>query len=142
MGQSQGSAFDTSYIDSLTKQVEGISVCSELQDFINDAMSDLKKQLSAVEDQIKALEPIAELLENPAAELPKIVAWIGNFIEGVLKPMYQPVVTMAEQIEQTAEAITKLEAAVVSKASEIGSCVINLPSNAVNDLTGSGSGDA
>ena len=136
MGQSQGGIFDTAYIDSLTKQVEGISVCSELQDFIDDAIGDLKKQLSAVEDQIKALEPIAELLENPAAELPKIVSWIGNLIEGVLKPMYQPVITMATQIEQTAEAITKLEAAVATKAEEIGSCIIDLPSQAITDVTG------
>jgi len=141
MGQPQGSSFDAAYIDSLTKQVEGISVCSELQEFMSDVVADLNRQLDALKAQMEALAPIAKLLENPAAELPKIASWIGDFIEGVLKPMYQPHVTMASQIEQTIAAVSKLEAAVVAKAEEIGSCAVTMPSlNQTTSSVQSGSG--
>lgn len=128
MSNPQGSTFDTAYIDSLTKQVEGISVCEDLQKFSSEVMADVQAQLSAMEKQLEALSPIADLLTAPGADLEKIVTWISDFISGVLKPMYQPYVTITAQIAQTTAAVARLETAIENKAAEITSCAVSIPS--------------
>lgn len=124
----QGSQiFDTQTIDNLVKRIDGIDICRDLQDAVDSVFADLNGQIKAVEEQMAFIKPIVELLENPAAEIPKIIEWIGKFIETVLKPMYQPYLTMAEQVEAYAEAVARLTTAVTNAAARIGSCSITLP---------------
>lgn len=127
--------FDTSYIDSLTDQVNQIDVCADLQAFENRVMAEIQAQISSVESQMAFLEPIVEILENPAAALDKIVEWIGKFIDHVLKPIYQPYLTMVTQIEQAVQAVANLTAAIENAASRIGSCVVSAPGLVLSDAT-------
>lgn len=121
----QGSEiFNTAYIDSLVKKINAIDLCSDLQAFEKEVMKEIQGQLNVLEKQLSALSPIADLLESPSADLAKIVTWISDFIDGVLKPMYQPVVTMTEQVVQYTEAVARLTAAIEAAATRIGECAI------------------
>lgn len=134
----QGSQiFDTSYINSLTDQVNQIDICADLQAFEQRVMSEIQAQISAVEAQMAFLEPIVEILQNPEAALDKIVEWIGKFIESVLKPIYQPYLTMVSQIEQAVQAVANLTAAIENAANRIGSCVVSAPGLILSDATNS-----
>lgn len=127
MTAQRSQVFDTQTIDNLVKRIDGIDICKDLQDAVDSVFADLNDQIKAVEEQMAFIKPIVELLENPAAEIPKIIEWIGKFIETVLKPMYQPYLTMAKQVDAYAEAIARLTAAVTNAAARIGSCSITLP---------------
>ncbi|GAN90958.1 hypothetical protein Gbfr_022_002 [Gluconobacter frateurii M-2] len=132
---SQGSdSFDSKYIESLTDRIKKIDSCGELKRLAEEVLPSFQSQVSAVESQIAALKPIVELLENPAAELPKILSWIEKFIEAVLKPAYQPVITMEKQLVEAAEAYARLIAAFAEAAARIGECVVEAPALIVSEV--------
>lgn len=132
----QGSEiFNTAYIDSLVKKIDAIDLCSDLQKFEKEVMMEIQGQLNVLEKQLSALSPIADLLESPSVDLAKIVTWISDFIDGVLKPMYQPVVTMTEQVIQYTEAVARLTTAIEGAATRIGACVITTTEVTVPTVT-------
>lgn len=126
---------DTSYIDNLVKQINEIDVCSDLQRIVSEAMASIQAQLDAIEDQVAFIKPILKILTNPGAALQEIVTWISDFIDSVLKPMYQPYLTMVAQVEATVEAIAAIPVAVAQAAERIGECVVELPSIVVSQVS-------
>lgn len=113
-------------INDLADQIERVDECAVLRKLAKEAIEELNKQLDSVNSQMQILKPIADLLENPAADLVKIASWIGDFINGVLKPMYEPVIELEKQVVELTEAIARITLAVESKASELPSCILSL----------------
>jgi len=122
----QGSGvINTAYLDSLDKQVDSISSCSELQQFAASSLASLQAQLTAINAQIAALAPIQALL-NPPTSPGEAISWIGNYIEHVLTPMYQPSVTSAEQLAALTSRIASLSQKIVSKATSFSQCTVTV----------------
>ncbi|MBN3866459.1 hypothetical protein [Gluconobacter kondonii] len=135
MNAQGSSVFDTTYIDTLTDRINKLDACSDLKKLADEALASFQAQINAIEDEMAALKPIAQLLENPAADLAKIATWISDFIEGVLKPTYQPYITMEQQIAAAVTAYAKLLAAIEQAAERIGACVVEAPALVVSDVT-------
>lgn len=137
MSNPQGSEiFDVEYINNLTKQLDNIDVCKDLQDFMASVMKKIQDQVNGLEEQLAWIKPLAELIIHPEAALQEILNWIIKVIENFFKPMLQPAITMAKQIEACIEAVAKLTAAAENAAQRIGSCVLSLPALAVSDVSG------
>lgn len=133
MSNPQGSQiFDTASIDNLTKQLDNIDACSDLQDFMTRVMKDIQDQVNGIEGQMAWVKPLMELLTAPEADLQKIVTWISQFISAYLKPMVAPYVTYAAQLEQCSTAVQKLTTAAENAAERIGSCALSVPALSTN----------
>jgi hypothetical protein len=127
MGYPQGSAnLNPHYFDDLIDQINRISLCAELQEVVNTVMADLQAEKNAIEAQIEALLPIAELLSLPT-DLGSVISWIGNLVNSVIKPIYQPYLTYAEQLIAFATQIARLISAIEAAAARLESCSITIP---------------
>ena len=114
------------YIQQLTAEINSIDACAELQMLANEAMATIQGEINQIEDELASLVPIKVLLTIPGASLSAIVNWIGNFINGVLVPIYAPFLKYEMQLLQTVRDIAALTQALEAAASRITHCSLSI----------------
>lgn len=116
---------DSSFFSALRARIDAVETCPDLQDAAATAAS-----LAGVQQDIAArlaeLQPVLALLTAPDANLLKIVTWIKDYIDAVLKPYVRPIEIYAAQLVTIAAEAAALSAAIGAKAAEIGDCEISL----------------
>ena len=123
----QGSTLlNTEYFDNLIETANNIQTCAELQLVANEAMASLGAVKEALNDEIAKLAPILALLTAPGVNLGQVVTWITNFIDGVLRPMYEPYITYEAQLILLTAKIAELTAALNDAAARIPHCTIHI----------------
>ncbi|KXV35900.1 hypothetical protein AD940_01095 [Gluconobacter thailandicus] len=119
-------AFNPEIISAAKVQILAAETCDEIQKIKGEVLDALQDQLDGLNEQLAVVKPILELLENPAAELPKIISWIEKFITHFLKPYVKPIETAVQDMAAMAKAISDLESALVQAASKIENCTLDL----------------
>ena len=123
----QGSTLvDTQYFANLTARINGINVCSELQTVVDEAYASIQAQISAIENQVALLLPIAALLEIPT-DLASALSWIEKMVNGLIKPLYVPYATYVAQLAQLIEVTAALAVAIENAAARLKNCSITVP---------------
>ena len=124
--QQQGTAAtNPDFITNLTEQINGISICSELQELSDEVMQEIKFQLSGINLELDKLLPIHALL-SPPTDLGSILSWINNLISSVITPLYKPYLTYIQQLTSLASELSTLVSAIEAAAARIGSCSISM----------------
>lgn len=118
----------TPFIDNMVKQIDSIDICDDLKKFAAQAMDAVNDLIKSIGDQLDFLGPLADLLSSPAANPAEIVKWITNFIDKVLKPLYEPFLKLQAQLIELTQDALAIPAAVERAMERIGNCVVSLPS--------------
>lgn len=123
----QGSSIiNTSQYESMTKRIESVNSCEQLQQVSADIMASLNAETAAITAQVAKLQALADLLTaptNPEA----VITWIKDLIDNLIAPLAKPAITYPTQTAARVVAITDLIDAINKKASEFQECSITLP---------------
>jgi len=131
----QGSLpFNAETFERLADQISAVQSCAELQALTDEAMQSANALLAGIGAQMAALQPMMALLSPPSVNPAQIVTWITSFISTFLQPYVKPMLVLPLQIAQITAAIAKLQNAIDSAASRIGSCSIEMPPVTVPEL--------
>lgn len=123
----QGSGIiNTSQYESMTKRIESVKSCEQLQQVGADIMASLNAETAAITAQFDKVFPLVALLTAPTDPV-KVIEWIQGLIENLIKPLAKPAITYPTQIAARTVAITDLIDAINKKASEFQECSITLP---------------
>lgn len=130
--QPQGSSpSNPDFFQSLTARINAVDTCAELQSLVASAFASLQAEQSAITAQLAALQPIINLIEHPGASPAALASWIGNFIDGFLKPYVGPTLTYVQVIEKRIAEIAALTEAIEAAAARITSCAVSVPALAM-----------
>ncbi|MCC7632574.1 hypothetical protein [Stenotrophomonas rhizophila] len=131
----QGSLpFNAETFERLADQINAVQSCAELQALTDEAMQSANALLAGIGAQMSALQPMLALLSPPGVNPAQIVTWITDFITAFLQPYVKPMLVLPLQIAQITAAIAKLQAAIESASSRIGSCSIEMPTITMPEL--------
>ena len=117
---------NTAYVDSLIKRIDATESPAELQKLVDGGAKSLSPVKTSIAQQKTKYAAMAALATPPTSPT-AAVTWIANYIEGVLKPMMAPSITLpAQEIQLTAK-IAELTAAVERAQKRIPNCSVKLP---------------
>ncbi|HEX8583052.1 MAG TPA: hypothetical protein VF680_01415 [Allosphingosinicella sp.] len=120
---------DAKFFTAARARIDAVTTCPDLQD-----AAAMLGSIAGVQGDIAArladLQPVLALLAAPDANLAKIVTWITDYINAVLKPYVRPIELYAAQLAALAAEAAMLEAAIGAKAAAIGNCEIALQGDA------------
>ena len=123
----QGSSIiNTSQYESMTKRIESVKSCEQLQQVGADIIASLNAETAAITAQYTKALALIDLLTaptNPQA----VIDWIKGLIDNLIAPLAKPAITYPTQIAARAVAVADLIAAINKKASEFQECSITLP---------------
>lgn len=123
----QGSGIiNTSQYESMTKRIESVNSCEQLQQVGADIMASLNAETAAITAQYTKALALAGLLTAPTTPS-EVIEWIQGLITNLITPLAKPAITYPTQIVARTVAITDLIAAINKKASEFQECSITLP---------------
>ena len=123
----QGSGIiNTSQYESMTKRIESVKSCEQLQQVGADIMASLNAETAAITAQFEKVAPQIALLTAPTDPV-EVIEWIQGLIENLIAPLAKPAITYPTQIAARVVAITDLVDAINKKASEFQECSITLP---------------
>lgn len=123
----QGSSIiNTSQYESMTKRIESVNSCEQLQQVGADIMASLNAETAAITAQYTKALALAGLLTAPTTPS-EVIEWIQGLITNLITPLAKPAITYPTQIAARAVAITDLIDAINKKASEFQECSITLP---------------
>ena len=111
------------YINSLKEQVENCESCDELQQASEAVLATLNAQLSAITDQIAALEPMLAILDLPTDPM-AILGWASNLIDTLVKPMIAPIAEYQLQLVELSTSITDMIATIQAQSVKFPSCSV------------------
>lgn len=124
----QGSSIiNTSQYDSMTKRVESVTSCEQLNSVGTEILDSLKAETDAITDQLDKVAPLIALLTAPT-DPAEVIEWIKGLIDNLITPLAKPAITLPLQITARTAAITELVNAINKKASEFQECTLTLPS--------------
>lgn len=130
------SSINTAYFDHLVAQLNSIGDCAELNREAHKAADYVLGQEAQLKQLLQDLAPFLELIEDPAAELPKIVEWIKKFIAASISPKVAAYYQTLQDIEALAQQSARVVQAAQAAESRITSCVVNLPANLTTGSNG------
>ena len=123
----QGSGIiNTSQYESMTKRIESVNSCEQLQQVGADIMASLNAETAAITAQYTKALALAGLLTAPTTPS-EVIEWIQGLITNLITPLAKPAITYPTQIAARTVAITDLVDAINKKASEFQECSITLP---------------
>ena len=122
---------NTAVFDDMVNTLNAIDICSDLQAFVKQVMTQLNKQLAWIKTQIESLAPFAELLEAPGADLAKLATWAEKMITSLVEPGYQAYLKMMADLTELTTQIARVTAAITAAEARIVNCVVTLPSAAL-----------
>ena len=123
----QGSSIiNTSQYESMTKRIESVNSCEQLQQVGADIIASLNAETAAITAQFDKVYPLVALLTAPTSP-DAVIDWIKGLIDNLITPLAKPAITYPTQIVARTVAITDLIAAINKKASEFQECSITLP---------------
>ena len=123
----QGSGIiNTSQYESMTKRIESVNSCEQLQQVGADIMASLNAETAAITAQYTKALALAGLLTAPTTPN-AVIDWIKSLIDNLITPLAKPAITYPTQIAARTVAITDLVDAINKKASEFQECSITLP---------------
>ena len=117
---------NTEYFDSLTKQIDSIDLCADLNVVVAGVFKELEAQVAAIEAQILAYGPMLALLTAPTNPVAAIT-WISDFINNHLTLQLKPAITYVAQLAEILASIAALTTAIEDAATRIGSCSVTIP---------------
>ncbi|MFC3816578.1 hypothetical protein [Lysobacter sp. GCM10012299] len=127
MSSQPTSIVNAEYFAALTRRVEGMKSCEELNAFTAELSTSLTATIDAITAQMAFLQPVLALLTAPGANPDQIVTWITDFITAFLTPYVRPYTVYAQQlVEMTAE-IANLSDAIQTAAAAIPNCSVSIP---------------
>ena len=123
----QGSSIiNTSQYESMTKRIESVKSCEQLQQVGADIMASLNAETAAITAQFDKVFPLVALLTAPTDPV-EVIEWIQGLIDNLITPLAKPAITYPTQVAARTVAITDLIDAINKKASEFQECSITLP---------------
>ena len=123
----QGSSIiNTSQYDSMTKRIESVNSCEQLQQVGADIIASLNAETAAITAQYTKALALIDLLTAPT-DPQAVIDWIKGLIDNLIAPLAKPAITYPTQIAARTVAVADLIAAINKKASEFQECSISLP---------------
>ena len=123
----QGSSIiNTSQYDSMTKRIESVNSCEQLQQVGADIIASLNAETAAITAQYTKALALIDLLTAPT-DPQAVIDWIKGLIDNLITPLAKPAITYPTQIAARTVAVADLIAAINKKASEFQECSISLP---------------
>lgn len=130
------SSINTQFFDNAVAQINAIGDCAELTQEAHKAADYLLKKEAALQQVMADLAPFLELIENPAAELPKIAAWISKFISASIGPKVAAYEQAVQDISALAQQTERVIAAIQAAENRITSCAVSLPASLTTGSNG------
>lgn len=123
---------DTKFYDNLVDQINGATECPDIQKLVASVIPDLSQQMAWVKQQVAAMAPIVELVQNPGADLEKLATWAGKVITHQFMPQYQAYLEMVEKITFLEQQFMRVMSALMAAAGRLESCILSMPSQIIN----------
>ncbi len=111
--------------DSIIRRINNVDTCSDLKEIKTEIDEFTQSVIQTATDKLQELTPLLSLLEVPTSP-DEVVDWVKSFIENYLTKTLSPALKLQIEIPVTVAYIVEIGDAFIDKASEIGSCTLDV----------------
>lgn len=112
---------NTQYYTNLKNEIEHCATCDQLKEIASSALAEIAEQQATITRQIAALQPILALV-NPPTSLNSLISWVGNFINGFIKPTIAPYAIYQAQLVEMGAMLTEITSALQNASHKFPNC--------------------
>lgn len=115
------------YFEGLQRSIEGCASCEQLQAVVDESFASVSATMESMTAELARLQPLLALLTAPGANPAQIVTWITDYIDGVLRPMLGPALTIPVQLAAITAQMAELPPLITAKMAQFESCSVPIP---------------